>query len=238
MKKYSVLLFDSKELNREVRVFLMLPSRYDKSQKKYPVLYMHDGQNLFDPLTGYKNQTWGILDTYEEHPELPAELGFDAYGDQDYGGKTDDYLCFIINQVKPYIDKHYRTYKSAKNTAIMGSSFGGVCSMYAALEYGEYFSRFGCVSNAHYVVQKDIEDLARNSSVSHIKKFYMDVGTKESSNAIESQNYIDSNQAVFNIFLQKMEQKKLRFVLAEGAIHNEEAWRVRFADIVSFLFND
>jgi predicted alpha/beta superfamily hydrolase len=241
----------------------MLPSRYDKSQKKYPVLYMHDGQNLFDPLTGYKNQTWGILDTYEEHPELPeviivgienggdqrsnelvpfrfnfAELGFDAYGDQDYGGKTDDYLCFIINQVKPYIDKHYRTYKSAKNTAIMGSSFGGVCSMYAALEYGEYFSRFGCVSNAHYVVQKDIEDLARNSSVSHIKKFYMDVGTKESSNAIESQNYIDSNQAVFNIFLQKMEQKKLRFVLAEGAIHNEEAWRVRFADIVSFLFND
>ena len=124
MKKYSVLFFESKELKREVRVYLMLPNSYNKSQKKYPVLYMHDGQNLFDTKTGYSNQTWGILDTYEENPKLPevivvgienggdqrsnelvpftfnfAELGYENFGDQDYGGKTDDYLCFIISKL-------------------------------------------------------------------------------------------------------------------------------------------
>ena len=263
MKEYSVLFFDSKELGREVHVYVMLPNSYHKSEKRYPVLYMHDGQNLFDEKIGYGNMTWGILDTYIENPKLPeviivgienggpqrsnelvpfhfnfAELGYPKFGDQLLGGKTDDYLSFIVNDVKPYIDKTYRTYKSAKNTAIMGSSFGGVCSTYAAFEYGEYFSRFGCVSNAYYVIQKEMENLAKNSNLDHVKKLYMDTGTKEDSTAIESQNYIDSNQAMFDIIKEKVDYKKIRFEIVKDAVHNEDAWRDRFADIITFLFND
>lgn len=263
MKQYSILKFDSKELGREVRVYLMLPASYRKTQKRYPVLYMHDGQNLFDTHTSYGNMSWGILETYEENPKLPeviivgiehggdergselvpftfnfSEIGYPQYGDKVYGGKTDEYLTFIVNTVKTYIDKNYRTYKSAKNTAIMGSSFGGVCSMYAAFEYGEYFSRFGCVSNAFYVIQEEIEKEAQKSNLSHVKKMYMDVGTNEDSRAIESQKYIDSNQAIYDILRNKMEYSKLKFVQAKDAVHNEDAWRERFADIITFLFND
>lgn len=263
MKQYSVLFFDSKELNRTVRVYVMLPNSYHKSEKRYPVLYMHDGQNLFDTKTGYGNSSWGILDTYEENLKLPeviivgienggeersnelvpfhfnfAELGYSQFGDHIYGGKTDDYLLFIINEVKAYVDKNYRTYKSAKNTAIMGSSFGGVCSMYAAFAYGEYFSRFGCLSNAFYVIQNEMEQLAHQSSLSHVKKLYMDVGTKEDSTAIESQFYIKSNQAIYSIIKDKIEPGKLQFEIIQDAIHHEDAWHVRFADIVTFLFND
>ena len=227
MKKYSVLMFDSKELNREVRIYLMLPSNYYNSLKKYPVLYMHDGQNLFDTKTGYGNMSWGILDAYEENPKLPEviivgienggdersdelvpyKFSFTNEGDPEYidnifGGKTDDYLSFIINTVKPYIDKQYRTYKSAKNTAIMGSSFGGVCSAYAAVEYGEYFSRFGCVSNAWYVIQEKMKQVVSKADLSHVKKFYMDVGDAEDSTVIESQRLIDSNNEIKNIFIE------------------------------------
>lgn len=263
VKQYSVLMFDSKELNKVVHIYLMLPTSYGKTQKRYPVLYMHDGQNLFDKKIGYGNMSWGILDTYEENPKLPeviivgienggdersnelvpfefnfADVGYPEYGDETYGGKTDQYLSFIVNTVKPYIDKKYRTYKSAKNTAIMGSSFGGVCTAYAAAEYGEYFSRFGCVSNAWYVIQKQMEELMIQSDLSHVKKFYMDVGTHEDSRAIESKKYVESNNAIYEIVKNKINHKKLKYVIAKGAIHNEDAWKERFADIIAFLFND
>ena len=256
-------MFDSKELNREVRIYLMLPSNYRNTQKRYPVLYMHDGQNLFDAKTGYKNMTWGILEAFEENPKLPeviivgienggekrsdelvpipfnfSNIGNPEYGEDTYGGKTDDYLRFIVDTVKPFIDKHYRTYKSPKNTGIMGSSFGGVCSAYAAFKYGEYSSRFGCLSNAWYVIQEAMEDLAYKSNLTHVKKFYMDVGDQEGSSALKSQKYIQSNNKVYEILKEKLEQKKFKYVLAKGAVHNEDAWRARFDDVITFLFND
>ena len=120
----------------------------------------------------------------------------------------------------------------------MGSSFGGVCSAYAAVEYGEYFSRFGCVSNAWYVIQEKMKQVVSKADLSHVKKFYMDVGDAEDSTVIESQRLIDSNNEIFEILKEKIEFKKLKYVIAEGAVHNENAWRERFADIITFLFND
>jgi len=241
----------------------MLPSNYRNTQKRYPVLYMHDGQNLFDAKTGYKNMTWGILEAFEENPKLPeviivgienggekrsdelvpipfnfSNIGNPEYGEDTYGGKTDDYLCFIINQVKPYIDKHFRTYKSAKNTAIMGSSFGGVSSMYAACHYNNYFSRFGCLSNAWYVVQDEMEKMIQKSDLSKVKKLYMDVGTKESSKALNNELYISSNNKVYDIIKDKLDPSKLKYEIIEGAKHYETAWAKRLPVIIRFLFND
>lgn len=264
MKQYKVIRMFSEELQREVRVFIMLPKSYDNSDRFYPVLYMHDGHNLFDPKQSFSNVSWGILEAYQEIPDLPEviivglecgeghirsdelvpfkfnfdKLGFPEYGKDDHGGLTDQYLSFLLEKVKPYIDKNHRTFKSPKNTGIMGSSFGGVCSTYAALKYNDHFGRFGCVSNAYYVIQEEMEELAKNSDLSNIKKLYMDVGTKETSNAIDNQRYLDSNESIYNILKVKLDDSKIKYVVAQNAIHHESAWAKRFPEIIKYLFND
>lgn len=256
MREYSVLKMFSKELNREVRVFISLPKSYRKSIKKYPVLYMHDGHNLFDDKQATFGKSWGILETFEEKPGLPEIIivgietihpnrNFDLvpfnfkFEEEEviYGGNTDIYYDFMINSLKPYIDQTYRTFQSPKNTGVMGSSFGGVASTYAALKYSKYFSMFGCVSNAYFVIQEDMMKLAKEADVSGVKKMWMDVGTKETSNSIDNKRYVESNQAIYDILKDKLDPTQLKFVIAEGAIHNEKDWEERFPEIIQFLFN-
>jgi len=263
MNEYRTIIMYSHDLKREVRVFLMLPSTYYKSQRNYPVLYMHDGQNLFDSKLAYGGDSWGIFEAYKNNPDLPqiivvgiengqsertnelvpfkfnfANIGAPEHGDALVGGKADLYYNFILNDVKPFIDKNFRSFKSAKNTGIMGSSFGGVSSMYAACHYNDYFSRFGCLSNAWYVVQDEMEKMIQKSDLSKVKKLYMDVGTKESSKALNNELYISSNNKVYDIIKDKLDPSKLKYEIIEGAKHYETAWAKRLPDIIRFLFND
>ena len=255
MKEYSVFKIYSEELEREVRLFVSLPRSYYKTNKYYPVLYMCDGQNLFDDLQAKYGKSWGILEAYENHPDLPELIIVGIESDDNrsnelvpfkfkfekeekvWGGQTDKYLDFIVNTLKPRVNKRFRTFKSSKNTGIMGSSFGGVCATYAALTFGEHFTRFGCVSNAYFPIQKDIIDLAKKSDVSKIKKFYMDVGTKESENLEHNKYYIDSNQEMYEVLSEKIDSENIKYEVIKDAIHNESAWELRFPEIIKFLFN-
>lgn len=263
MREYRTLIMRSKELNRDVRIFIYLPKSYDKTDRFYPVLYMHDGQNLFDDALAYGNTSWGIIKSYEENPDLPEVIivgienggeersnelvpftfRFKDYGmtnmpDEDFGGKADIYLQFITTKVKPYIDKTFRTFKSPKNTALMGSSFGGLNTLYASMMYTEYFSRFGCVSNAFYVVQEQIEKLAQKSNFDRVKKIYLDVGTKETSRSIDNEMYVESNNAIYDILRDKIDPNIIQYKVIENGVHNEGDWEKRFPEIIQFLFND
>ena len=251
--EYSVFKLHSEKLERETRIFVSLPKSYTKTDKFYPVLYMSDGQNLFDDKQASYGKSWGILDTYESYPDLPELIivGIDSgdnrnneltpfafeHKEEKMGGKIDGYLGFIIETLKPLIDKKYRTFKSPKNTGIMGSSFGGVLATYAALKYTDYFTRFGCVSNAYFPFQEQMIKLANESNVSNIKKIYLDVGTKESENKEYSTTYIESNEEMYDVLRGKLDKGTIRFELIKDAIHNESAWEIRFPDIIKFLFN-
>ncbi len=255
MKEYTVFKIYSVELKREIRIFVSLPKSYYKTDKFYPVLYMHDGQNLFDDILTKYGKSWGILETYENHSDLPEiiivgiesgesrsdelvpyKFKFDKDGEF-FGGKTDDYIAFIINTLKVYIDRTYRTFKSSKNTGIMGSSFGGVCSTYAALKYSKYFTRFGCISNAYFPIQKEMIKLTKQADVSKIKKIYLDVGTKESESKERVTEYLESNQEIFDILKDKLDPEVIKFEIVKDAIHHESAWEKRFPEIIKFLFN-
>lgn len=256
MKEYKVFLIDSKELKRLVRVYVYLPKSYQKEDKYYPVLYMHDGQNLFDNKLASYGKSWGIMEAYEEDLELPEVIivGIDsgesrtdelvpfAFVDEDSkhsgGGNSDSYYEFITKTLKTFIDKRYRTFKSAKNTGIMGSSYGGLSSTYAALKYQEFFTRFGCVSNAYFPVQNELEELIKETSLLKVKKFYMDVGTKETDDKKMNESYLNSNHSVYEILSEKILPNNLKYVIVEDAIHNESAWELRFPEIVKFLFSD
>jgi predicted alpha/beta superfamily hydrolase len=258
MKEYRVVKMYSKTLKREKRVFIYLPKSYQTSDKFYPVLYMHDGQNLFDELTGYMNNTWNIMNVYLEHPDLPEVIIVGVESDKEKraeelipfpfryrngiedGGKADEYLAFIIKDVKPYIDSTFRTFKSPKNTGLMGSSFGGVNSLYAATMYSEYFTRFGCLSNAlmYQEFYKPLKELMKNQSYKKIKKLYMDCGTKETNEKMMNDLYVDLNKEVYDILHEKIDDDRIKFEVIKDAIHHETAWEKRLPDILNYLFNE
>lgn len=256
MKKYEVFDIESKELQRTVRVSVYLPKEYYQEEKSYPVLYMHDGQNLFDDQTAFANKSWGIIDTFEKDDTLPKLIVvginssntrsdelvpfsfFSPYENRYSGGKSDIYYNFILTNVKEKIDSKYRTLKEKEHTGIMGSSYGGLSSTYAALKYSDYFSKFACVSNAYFSVQEELEQLIKSSKIPSSVKLYMDVGTKETQSLENNKLYIQSNKTVYKLLGEKIEEKNLQFNIIEGAIHHESEWEKRFPRIIEFLFGE
>lgn len=157
------------------KIVVWLPAGYDDSTEPHAVLYMHDGQNLFDPATSMAGQPWaidkklgaliaekkvkrtivvGIFNTparrFEYLPAapvfaLPAELQ-QIMSDKKGVPLSEEYLRFIVMELKPFIDKTYRTHAAREHTAIMGSSMGGLISLYALARYPDIFGGAGCVS--------------------------------------------------------------------------------------------
>lgn len=258
MKEYTTLIVYSNELEMDKHIYVYLPKSYHHSDKQYPVLYMHDGQNLFDDKLAYQNRGWRIIDLYQEYADIPEVIivGIESDGrtrtDQlipykfqfpknvrFFGGKADLYLEFITKTVKPLIDERYRTFKNRKNTALMGSSFGGVNSLYAALQYQDYFGRFGCISGAfHYPFQTPLFQLLEKTDLSKIQKLYMDTGTMETDDESDNERYLESNRLLSKRCLNAIPEGHFKYVEIEGGKHHERDWERRFPEIMKYLFND
>lgn len=257
MKEYQVMKIFSNHLNKEKRIYIYLPKSYATSDKFYPVLYMHDGGNLFDDKISYSGVSWGIIEAYEKQPDLPELIIVGIESDEDRGkelipyefvykngqkdgGGAELYLNFIAKELKPFIDRKYRTLKSSKNTGIMGSSFGGVNSIYASIKFGDYFSRFGCVSNALYYggFEEKLKEIAQETNFDKVQKFYMDVGTKETEDMKETNLYIQSNKEMAKIISNKIDSNIFKLNIVDGGKHHESDWAKRFPEIIRFLFNN
>lgn len=247
-----------KELKRSAKLYIGFPDSYLKTKKRYPVLYMHDGHNLFDPNDAFIGITWGVKEAYNNNPDLKEvivvglscaeglkrlqEYNIFSMDDQNIKGKNslkgygDKYLKYIVKVLKPKIDANYRTLTDANNTAMMGSSMGGVISNQAALLYPEVFGRIGCVSNAFYISFQKIVEFNQQGDFSKIKKFYMDVGTNEGNKKV-SQEYLSTNRTIYKILKQKIKPENLKFKVIRGGIHSERAWAKRLPSILKFLFS-
>ncbi|WP_413303372.1 alpha/beta hydrolase-fold protein [Bacillus sp. 1P10SD] len=242
---------------RMVRVYL--PENYDSETKKYPVLYMHDGQNVFEDEGAIKGVSLGMKDYLDAsglqiivvgidlntegegrideycpwgHGEISKEiLGYTSPS----GGKGGDYLDFIVKELKPIIDSKYRTL--VEETAMAGISLGGQLSTYAACKYPHIFKRIAAISPGFYRNQEDIENLLKKSDLSVIEKFYMDIGTKElGEDEKMNQVFLDLTNRVYEILNDKVEN--LHFQLIEEAQHNYTFFRKRVPDFLSYLFSD
>lgn len=223
------------QLKNERALRIYLPPSYDENKaKRYPVLYMHDGQNLFDAKTAAFGVEWGIDETVNHliamgRMDEVIVVGIDNTPDRipEYtpccdpkhgGGRIDGYMGFVVDTVKPYIDRNYRTLPDRDNTAIMGSSLGGIASVYIASRHPELFSKAGGVSSSFWW---NNGDLVKHAPQHVPVKFYLDAGT--------SNDGLEESQQMRDALLARGYRNgvDLYFVAAEGASHNEKSWAAR-----------
>ena len=173
-------------------IIVWLPPDYEKNvDKKYPVLYMHDGQNIIDPATANFGVDWQIDETAtnlinQNKIEPLIIVGINNTSDRrtEYShtelGKT--YMEFIVNKLKPFIDENYRTLKDRENTAVGGSSMGGLISFMMVWEYSSIFSKAICMSPAFKIDGRDINYVRRVRADKMMRppiEIYIDNGGKE-----------------------------------------------------------
>lgn len=258
-------------------VDVWLPENYSP-EKKYSVLYMHDGQMLFDATTTWNKQEWQVDDVVTKlvaenkiedvivvgvwniptirHLDLFPQKAFDLLPKQEKEKmieqakainldltkiNSDNYLKFIVEEVKPFVDKQFSTYSDAAHTAVMGSSMGGLISMYAICEYPEIFSKAACLST-HWIGLKDVENnpipnafftyMQKNLPNPDTHKIYFDFGT-ETLDAFYVKYEDNVNQILAEKGFTEKNAKNLKF---EGTDHSENSWQKRIHIPLEFMF--
>jgi pullulanase len=224
---------------KEVHVYL--PKDYSAGKSNYPVLFMHDGQNLYDPSRAYLGQTWRAEATLNELIERkiikpiivvaidnsPARM--DEYThdrDEGRGGNADAYLDQIVHELRPLILKNFRVSSSPQKTGIMGSSLGGLVSLYAGVKYPEVFGLVGALSPSIWWNNKSILAIYK-SSTRLPSKIYLDSGTVGG----ESPEDIHLLRDVLN------ERGSSPYIyVQDGASHSEKYWAERLPLALHYLF--
>lgn len=240
--------FPMPQLGRKRRIWLYLPPDYAGSKKKYPVIYMHDGQNLFDNKTSFAGE-WGVDETlnklHKEGDYGAIVVGIDNGGEKrldEYspwkntsygGGEGDAYLEFIVKNLKPHIDSNYRTLKDPAYTALFGSSMGALISTYGAAKYPAVFGKAGSFSPAYWFsITNLVTYIQTNSSNIQDLKIYHLAGEKESATMASMMEMI--NGKMLEKGLQKSNSKVK--IDADGT-HSEGYWKREFEGAYKWLFS-
>jgi predicted alpha/beta superfamily hydrolase len=232
-------------------VIIYLPPDYESSTARYPVLYMHDGQNLMDPrTTAFGNPDWGVDETAQRlirngqmQPIIVVgvyntgsgrideytQVASSPYG----GGKADDYGRFLVEELKPQIDAAYRTRTDAASTGLAGSSLGGLVSMYLGLTRSSTFTRLGVISPSIWWAGKDIVTRTQALPQKLPLRIWEDMGTDEGAEETVEDARLLRDALVAKGWVLDADLKYLEVV---GGQHNEAAWAARLDQILMYLY--
>jgi predicted alpha/beta superfamily hydrolase len=245
--------FSSAILPDDRRVTVYLPPQYQpETTRRFPVFYLHDGQNLFDPRTSYiPGRTWragstadflaesglaqpvilvGVANTglrrmAEYTPTRDSRMG---------GGEGDRYGRLLIEEIKPFIDNNFRTLPDAAHTGIGGSSLGGLISLYLGLRHPNVFTRLAILSPSLWWDHRSILATVRqfHPSARPLPRIWLDIGTAEGA------RHVRDTQLLNRILEQRGWQPgiDLHFATIHDAVHDEDAWAARFGQVLAFLF--
>jgi predicted alpha/beta superfamily hydrolase len=232
-------------LDRERTVRIYLPPGYDASRQRYPVLYMHDGQNLFDDATAYAGE-WGVDESLNALAKSRAleliVVGIDnggaermrelnAWDNPEFGqGEGEQYMAFVVNVLKPWVDQHYRTQPDRRHTAIMGSSMGGLISSYALSHYPGVFGGAGIFSPAYWVAPPVFAYTAAHPPA-RTARLYFYAGGSEGESMVP-----DMKRMVGLLERAGLPARNLVMEVNPVGRHNEAAWRAEFPRAVAWLF--
>jgi len=249
--------FHSKILDNDRDVLVYLPPGYDATKsRRYSILYLHDGQNLFDGATSFiPGQEWRVDETAQAliaAAKIEPLIIVGVYNNKDrineytpaadakykMGGKADLYGRMLVEELKPFIDAQYRTKKEARHTGLGGSSLGGLASLYVALKYSNVFGRVAVVSPSVWFANKQIVRYVDAQPKKPKVRIWMDIGTKEGRTGEEAQQAVNDARLLKETLVKKgwKVTKDLSYFEAAGAEHNEVAWAARVESILTFLF--
>lgn len=237
------------QLNRVRRIWIYLPENYSATTNRYPVLYMNDGQNVFDDATSFSGE-WGVdecIDSMKNkcivvavdngaqkriNEYCPYDFSLKTLGlsntDSLHKGEGGLYIDFLANTLKPFIDNNYRTLKDKDNTFIAGSSMGGIISMYAVLKYPKVFGGAGVFSPAFWVGPKIFDDIRAKGREAEAKIYFYAGGQ-------EGETMVPYTQKAFDE-MSKISQSRMVIEINENGKHNEARWRIEFPAFYKWLF--
>ncbi|MEI6388065.1 MAG: alpha/beta hydrolase-fold protein [Spirochaetota bacterium] len=243
-------------VDRTLRI--CLPPDYAETGRRYPVLYMHDGQNLFDAATSFAGE-WKIdealtvLSRRDEGNGIPLAaivVGIDNGGSErlnEYSPFVDarsprprgsPYIESIVEDLKPWIDARYRTLAGREYTWIGGSSMGGLISLYALWSHPQTFSKALCFSSALMFGDHAMLELIKTKGISPDIAVYLDVGSREEGLPVGDQAMVEDSRNVYEALLAAgLGQASLAFVLDPKGIHNEGAWARRFPSAYEWMIH-
>ena len=243
------IIYDSlnmPQLDRNRTIWLYLPADYYSGNKNYPVLYMHDGQNLFDHATSFVGE-WEIDETLDSLAklgyEVPIVVGInngqqkrideltpwpnDKYG----GGDGEYYVKFLAETLKPKIDSAYRTKPQARHTGIMGSSLGGLISFYGGLAYNNVFGIIGVFSPSFWFADQVYNFIATNAISLAPDTRLLLLGSQ-----IEDEDMVPDLLRVNNSIKADLSPGNLKLAITTDGEHSEWYWRREFPEAVIWLF--
>jgi alpha-glucosidase len=239
----STFTIEAPQLQASKKIWVYLPKNYTSTKKKFPVLYMHDAQNIFDTKTSYSGE-WNVdekLDSLNaqvivigiEHGNEKRMDELTPYKNEKYGGgNADNYLEFIVKTLKPEIDKKYRTNLNPRNTAIMGSSLGGLASYYAILKYPTIFGKAGIFSPSFWFNRNEIVELTTKTPKLKTKIYFLCGDNEGDADVIADLNKIDNLVSEKRCDCLHLTRK----TIIKGGQHNEKLWRDSFVKAYLWLF--
>ena len=241
--------FRSRFLPHARTVLVYLPPGYQgRAAARYPVLYLQDGQNVFDKATSV-GEEWradetaqGLIEAGQIEPLIivavynTGEKRVDEYAPTTVegkgGGKADDYGRMLVEELKPFIDRKYKTLPSAASTGLGGSSLGGLLALHLALKYPTAFNRIAALSPSIWwdnrLIVRSVEALPAKLPL----RLWLDAGTGEGPEVVADA------RALRDVLVAKgwVPDHDLRYIEAEGGQHNEQSWAGRFGDVLKFLY--
>jgi predicted alpha/beta superfamily hydrolase len=237
------------QLDRNRRIWLYLPPDYENTTKSYPVLYMHDGQNVFDQATSafgewevdeslnalFEEGDDGVIVVAIDNDNLERLNEYSPWVNPQYGGGDgDDYIDFIVETLKPYIDDNYRTLDGREHTGIMGSSMGGLISLYGAIEHQDVFSKAG-VFSASFWFSNQCYSHVSNTGKEEEMKIYLIAGALEGSGG----GQVTDMYAMYNTLLNAgFSETEVVAIDHPNGQHSEWYWAREFPDAYEWLYSN
>ena len=236
------------QLDRSRRILIYLPPDYETSQKHYPVMYMHDAQNLFDAATSFSGE-WEVDESlnalFDQGDYGCIVVGIDNGGalridelapwvntTYNEGGEGAQYINFIVETLKPFVDQNYRTLSGRNYTAIMGSSLGGLVSQYAIMQHQNVFSKAGDLSPAYWFNDPDIYNHSANTAKTGPLKIYQYAGQQEDNGSVVAA----MNQMESVLLNNGFGVGELYKSVNPSGQHSEPYWREEFPEAYKWLF--
>lgn len=233
------------------RIHLYLPDDYDRTEERYPVVYMFDGHNLYFDSDATFGKSLGLKDFLDHwHKKLivvgmecsgqdlqrvreycPYRIQSPIYGSID--GRGAETVDWIVHDLKPYVDRTYRTYPFREATAIAGYSMGGMMALFAVLRYNQYFSKAAAISPSILRAMEDFKQEIWEHTYSPDTRIFFSWGTAEYS---DEENWHISQSI---LYLEKEVQKKgvRTYILCQpGGQHNEASWERQVPTWMQFLW--